>query len=158
MAVSDHQLAEFREAFEMYDLEGTGAVPLTSLGLVLNSLGLYPTQSTLDSLKAKKAMDGESVVTFQEFSHLVTHHETMEETQQQEAESKAVQLQKAFALWDPEGTGLIKGAGGTDSPVAQFMKVMGEAFEAAELEAMVSSCKTEDGSIRYLDLCGLISC
>ena len=157
ISLADQHEQEYREAFDLYDVEGKGSVPLGHIGLILHSLGLAPIPSSLENLKEKKILEGESTVTYREFAHLVQHEETITETLRIESEGRAASLQKSFYSWDPAGVGLIKCTGEADSPLASFIRTMEESMDPSDVQRIVDACKTEDGSLNYVQLCQLIA-
>jgi len=53
-------LAEYKEAFALFDKKGTGAVPRETLGDLLRALGQNPTQAEVADIVANAPRDGES--------------------------------------------------------------------------------------------------
>ncbi len=62
-------LAEYKEAFALFDKKGTGAVPRETLGDLLRALGQNPTQAEVADIVANAPRDGES-----RQSQLPAHH------------------------------------------------------------------------------------
>ena len=52
-------LAEYKEAFALFDKKGTGAVPRETLGDLLRALGQNPTQAEVADVVANAPRDGE---------------------------------------------------------------------------------------------------
>ena len=151
------QMNEFREAFELYDQDGRGKVPLTSIGLILNSLGQCPSHSLLEDLRDKKLMEGETELEFAEFKHLINNQNTIMMTKAEVASARAKELEKVFVLWDPTGTGFVKQTGGPNCPVVAFTKAIANDMDPQEVEGILEMSRTEDGSINYIELCGLLT-
>ena len=51
-------LAEYKEAFALFDKKGTGAVPRETLGDLLRALGQNPTQAEVADIVANAPRDG----------------------------------------------------------------------------------------------------
>ena len=50
-ALSKQQIDEFREAFELFDLDGSGNIDARELGTVLRSLGANPSDAEVAATK-----------------------------------------------------------------------------------------------------------
>jgi Ca2+-binding EF-hand superfamily protein len=53
-----YNLAEYKEAFALFDKKGTGAVPRETLGDLLRALGQNPTQSEVADIVASAPREG----------------------------------------------------------------------------------------------------
>lgn len=51
-------MAEYKEAFALFDKRGTGAVPRETLGDLLRALGQNPTQAEVAEIIASSPKDG----------------------------------------------------------------------------------------------------
>ena len=51
-------LAEYKEAFALFDKKGTGAVPRETLGDLLRALGQNPTQAEVADISASAPREG----------------------------------------------------------------------------------------------------
>ena len=69
--MTDEQIAEFKEAFSLFDRNGDGKITTTELGTVMRSLGLNPTQAELQSMINEVDVDGNGTVDFPEFLSLM---------------------------------------------------------------------------------------
>ena len=140
--ISQQQLAEYSEAFELYDVEDKGAVPLTSLGLVLQTLGLQIPEASLLMLKEKKIEDGEDEVDFTDFLMLVTQGYTEDELVEDKVDARRRQLTAALSLFDHNGDGYIQNS--------DFRKSMGHVLEEKEMESILKEGDVADtGRIQY---------
>jgi calmodulin len=45
--LTEKQIGEFKEAFDLYDKEGDGKIGIKELGTIMRSLGLNPTEAEL---------------------------------------------------------------------------------------------------------------
>jgi hypothetical protein len=56
-------LAEYKEAFALFDKKGTGAVPRETLGDLLRALGQNPTQAEVADIVASAPREGKATLT-----------------------------------------------------------------------------------------------
>jgi len=65
--LSKEQIAEFKDAFFLFDKDGDGIVTTTELGTVMRSLCQNPTESELQDMINKVDADGDGCINFPEF-------------------------------------------------------------------------------------------
>jgi len=56
--LTEEQIAEFKEAFSMFDKDGSGIIQATELGTVMRSLGQNPTAAELEDMINEVCGDG----------------------------------------------------------------------------------------------------
>merc|ERR1711976_891129 len=69
--LSDEQIAEFREAFQLFDKDGNGYISTKELGMVMRSLGQNPTENELMDMINEVDIDGSGTVDFPEFLNMM---------------------------------------------------------------------------------------
>ncbi|KAJ9441043.1 Calmodulin [Diplonema papillatum] len=148
--LKEQQEREFQEACEMYDIDGNGTVPLSSISCVLGSLGLCLADSMIAQFREKKAEEGESEVSYSELQHLVDKMQTIEDAQAAASKSKAAELENIFHLWDPSGAGIVKSS---DASTNALSKALSEVMPVADVDAMLTKYRDDKGNLQYLDLC-----
>ena len=67
--LTEEQIAEFKEAFSLFDEGGYGAIPTKKLGTVMRSLGQNPTKVELQDMISDSEIDADrnGMIDFPEF-------------------------------------------------------------------------------------------
>lgn len=65
--LTEEQIAEFKEAFSLFDKDGDGTITTKELGTVMRSLGQNPTEAELQDMINEVDADGE-------LQHLIELH------------------------------------------------------------------------------------
>lgn len=100
---TEEQVAEFQEAFSLFDKEGKGTITTTMLGTVMRSLGQNPTAAELQDLISEvEAGGGNGAIDFPEFLFMIAR--TLKDT------DEADDIKEAFKVFDRDGTGFISTA------------------------------------------------
>ncbi|EEC19203.1 centrin, putative, partial [Ixodes scapularis] len=72
MQLSEEVIAEFREAFALFDKDGDGVISTKELGTVMRALGQNPTEAELKDMIAEVDIDGSGNIDFPEFLAMMT--------------------------------------------------------------------------------------
>ena len=65
--LTEEQIAEFKEAFSLFDKDGDGMITTKDLSSVMRSLGQNPTEAELQDSIQDVDTDGNGVIDFNEF-------------------------------------------------------------------------------------------
>ncbi len=65
--LTEEQIAEFKEAFSLFDKDGDGTITTKELGTVMRSLGQNPTEAELQDMVNEVDADGNGTIDFPEF-------------------------------------------------------------------------------------------
>jgi calmodulin len=65
--LTEWQIAEFKEAFSLFDRDGDGAITAKELGTVMRSLGQNPAEAELQDMVHEVDADGNGTVDFPDF-------------------------------------------------------------------------------------------
>ena len=95
--LTEEQIAEFKEAFSLFDKDGDGTITTKELGTVMRSLGQNPTEAELQDMINEVDADGNGTIDFPEFLSLMARK--MKDTDTEE------ELVEAFKFFDRDGNG-----------------------------------------------------
>ncbi len=134
--LSTEQQDEIREAFELFDTEGSGAVERRDLRILLRALGFEPRRDQIMRILTQAGVGPRVTrIQFREFlavmAHLINEKEIREE------------MIKAFNLFDVDGTGKI-----TIENLRHVADQLGEKMTDAELREMIEEADLDkDGAV-----------
>ncbi|KAL3756506.1 hypothetical protein ACHAWU_009900 [Discostella pseudostelligera] len=141
--LSDDEVADLREAFSMYDVDGggtlqenmsegccllsrSGSISIDELRGVMKSLGHNPSDEDLGRMIQSVDDNGNNEIDFQEFLVLMSSKRTINDDPDRE-------LRAAFAVFDKDGSGCI-----SRSELKTLLSDLGQSLTDEELDAMMS--------------------
>lgn len=136
----DDDIAEFKEAFSLFDRDGDGRVTTQDVGTVMRALGLNPTEAEMKEMLAAADVNQHGTVDFPEFLTLMAG-------KARHAESEHELLQ-AFQVFDKNGKGFISAA-----ELRHIMTNLGERMTDTEINEIFREVDVlnKDGNINYKD-------
>ncbi|VAH41965.1 unnamed protein product [Triticum turgidum subsp. durum] len=135
--LTDDQIAEFKEAFSLFDKDGDGCITTKELGTVMRSLGQNPTEAELQDMINEVDADGNGTIDFPEFLNLMARK--MKDTDSEE------ELKEAFRVFDKDQNGFISAA-----ELRHVMTNLGEKLTDEEVDEMIREADVDgDGQINY---------
>nr|KAJ3420125.1 hypothetical protein HK105_006063 [Polyrhizophydium stewartii] len=129
--LSEEEVAEFREAFALFDKDGDDTITTKELGTVMRSLGQNPTEAELQEMINELDADGNGTVEFDELMAMMTRK--MKEIDFEE------ERREAFKMFDKDGNGFI-----TAAELKIVMTNIGEKLTDEEIDEMIREAD-EDG-------------
>ncbi len=97
-ALTEEQKQEIREAFDLFDTDGSGSIDAKELKVAMRALGFEPKKEEIKKMIADIDTDGSGTIDFNEFLEMMTakmsERDPMEE------------IIKAFRLFDDDETGM----------------------------------------------------
>ncbi|CAL8339753.1 unnamed protein product [Boreogadus saida] len=90
--LTEEQIAEFKEAFSLFDKDGDGTITTKELGTVMHSLGRNPTEAELQDMINEVDADGNGTINFPEFLTMMARK--MKDTDSEE------EIREAFRVFD----------------------------------------------------------
>merc|ERR1712010_328288 len=130
-SLTDEQKAELREAFDLFDTDGSGAVDATELHTAMKALGFEPKKEEISKMVKEMDKDGDATVDFEEFCVMMA-----EKMNQKDGKEE---MMKGFRLFDDDGTGKI-----SFKNFQRVAKELGENLSDAELKEILAEAD-EDG-------------
>mmetsp|Transcript_754 Transcript_754/g.708 ORF Transcript_754/g.708 Transcript_754/m.708 type:complete len:118 (+) Transcript_754:21-374(+) len=97
--LTEEQIAEFKEAFELFCSEGTPLISTKELGTVLKSLGMNPSEKELQNVLNEVDPEEKGTLNLDQFFLIVPRF--MKEDDEEK------ELREAFRVFDKDGTGYI---------------------------------------------------
>ncbi|KAG6487705.1 hypothetical protein ZIOFF_056300 [Zingiber officinale] len=131
--LSEEQVAEFKEAFSLFDKDGNGNITTSELGNVMRSLGQNPTEAELKEMIKVADVDGSGTMDFKEFLNMMAH-------KLKDAGSEE-ELKEAFRVFDKDQNGFISAA-----ELHHVMKNIGEKLTDDEVNQMIREADTDEGN------------
>eukprot|EP01122_Echinamoeba_exundans_P007377 TRINITY_DN2258_c0_g1_i1.p1 TRINITY_DN2258_c0_g1~~TRINITY_DN2258_c0_g1_i1.p1 ORF type:complete len:157 (+),score=56.77 TRINITY_DN2258_c0_g1_i1:23-472(+) len=138
-SLSEEQIAEFKEAFSLFDKDGDGSITNKELGIVMRSLGQNPTEAELQQMIAEVDTDGNGTIDFPEFLTLMAKKMVSQDSEED--------IREAFKVFDKEGTGYIQAA-----ELRHVLTSIGEKLTEEEVDELLREADVGgDGRIKYED-------
>ncbi|KAL6007280.1 hypothetical protein ACLOJK_032776 [Asimina triloba] len=135
--LTEEQIAEFQEAFCLFDKDGDGCITIDELATVIRSLGQDPTEEELQDMINEVDVDGNGTIEFGEFLNLMARK--MKETDAEE------ELREAFRVFDRDQNGYISA-----NELRHVMINLGEKLTDEEVEQMIREADMDgDGQVNY---------
>ncbi|GFQ90411.1 calmodulin [Trichonephila clavata] len=135
--LTEEQVAEFKEAFLLFDKDADGMITAAELGVVMRSLGQRPSELELRKMVHMVDKDGNGTIEFDEFLSMMSK-------KLQESDSET-ELHEAFRVFDKNGDGFI-----SPSELRQVMTNLGEKLSDEEVEDMIKEADLDgDGLVNY---------
>ncbi|CAF0725065.1 unnamed protein product [Adineta steineri] len=131
------QRKELKEAFDVFDTDGSGKVSASELGQILQALNIKFNDNQLKQLVQNMDSNGSGEIEFDEFACVMA--ETFFKKYSND------ELRVAFQQFDQDGSGYIQAG-----ELENIMQKMGRRFNKDEIDAMITSLdKTGDGKIGF---------
>merc|ERR1719431_1334173 len=134
--LTEEQKTEIREAFDLFDTDGSGTIDAKELKVAMRALGFEPKKEEIKKMISDIDKDGSGTIDFNEFLEMMT-------TKMSEKDSRE-EILKAFRLFDDDETGFI-----TLKNLRRVAKEIGESnMTDEELQEMIDEADRDgDGQV-----------
>ncbi|XP_071847858.1 uncharacterized protein [Apostichopus japonicus] len=133
--LTEEQKQEIRDAFDLFDTDGTGTIDAKELKVAMRALGFEPKKEEIKKMIQDVDREGSGTIDFNDFLTLMT-------SKMSEKDSKE-EIAKAFKLFDDDETGKI-----SFKNLKRVSKELGENLTDEELQEMIDEADRDgDGEI-----------
>merc|ERR1711966_24100 len=130
MSLSEKEMAEIKEAFDLFDGDNSGSIEKKELFVAIQALGFEPTVEEVDKMVKDIDADGNAIIEYNEFVAMMEDKVS--------GKDQTEEMKKAFKLFDEGSTGKI-----THAELKKVAGEIGEAMDDAELQEIMDEC--DDG-------------
>merc|ERR1711959_342528 len=133
--LSDQQIKEMREAFDLFDTDGGGTIDAAELETAMTALGFTPNKGEINKMVGDLDKDGDGTIDWDEFMLLMGGKMSDKDMKDD--------MIKAFKLFDTEGTGKV-----SFKNLKAVAQELGESMSDKDLQGMMDEADTDgDGEI-----------
>merc|ERR1711998_300222 len=133
--MSDKEIAECKEAFDLFDADNGGTIDIAEMGTAMTALGFTPKKAEVKKMVDDLDKDSDGTIDFQEFLTLIAGKMSTKDLKDD--------MIKAFKLFDADGVGKI-----SFKNLKAVAKELGESMSDEDLQGMMDEADTDgDGAI-----------
>ena len=142
--IDDKLVQEYKQVFNLYDADNSGAINSAELGNVMRSLGQTPSQGEVQRILEEFDADKSGSIEFSEFLNIMRSH------WKQPCSSE--ELKESFQLIDANGDGTV-----TLTELKAFLCNFGEALTEDEVERVVKRYDIDkNGKLNYSEFINML--
>ncbi|XP_068212621.1 uncharacterized protein [Palaemon carinicauda] len=143
--LTDDLVAEFKEAFMLFDKDEDGMITTAELGVVMRSLGQRPSETELRKLVGGVETCADGTIEFNEFLQMMS--KKLKDIGNED------ELKEAFKVFDKKNSGYL-----SSTELRHVMTSMGEKLSEQEVEDMIKEATPNgDGRVNYEEFVNIIA-
>ncbi|XP_057556382.1 centrin-1 [Hippopotamus amphibius kiboko] len=133
--LTEDQKQEVREAFDLFDADGSGTIDVKELKVAMRALGFEPRKEEMKKMIAEVDKEGTGKISFNDFLAVMTQKMAEKDTKED--------ILKAFRLFDDDETGKI-----SFKNLKRVANELGEKLTDEELQEMIDEADRDgDGEV-----------
>ena len=122
--LTEEQRQEIKEAFDLFDTDGSGSIDAKELKVAMRALGFEPKREEIKKMISDLDQEGNGVIEYNDFLELMTVKMAERDPMQE--------MMKAFRLFDEDDTGKI-----SFKNLRRVAKELGENMTDEEIQEMI---------------------
>ncbi|XP_027432326.1 centrin-1 [Zalophus californianus] len=133
--LTEDQKQEVREAFDLFDADGSGTIDVKELKVAMRALGFEPRKEEMKKMITEVDKEGTGKISFNDFLAVMTQKMAEKDTKEE--------ILKAFRLFDDDETGKI-----SFKNLKRVANELGENLTDEELQEMIDEADRDgDGEV-----------
>ena len=133
--LTEDQKQEVREAFDLFDADGSGTIDVKELKVAMRALGFEPRKEEMKRMISEVDKEGTGKISFNDFLAVMTQKMAEKDTKEE--------ILKAFRLFDDDETGKI-----SFKNLKRVANELGENLTDEELQEMIDEADRDgDGEV-----------
>ncbi|XP_007933797.1 centrin-1 [Orycteropus afer afer] len=133
--LTEDQKQEVREAFDLFDADGSGTIDVKELKVAMRALGFEPRKEEMKKMISYVDKEGTGKISFNDFLAVMTQKMAEKDTKEE--------IMKAFRLFDDDETGKI-----SFKNLKRVANELGENLTDEELQEMIDEADRDgDGEV-----------
>ncbi|XP_042531252.1 centrin-1 [Dipodomys spectabilis] len=133
--LTEDQKQEVREAFDLFDADGSGTIDVKELKVAMRALGFEPRKEEMKKMISEVDKEGTGKISFNDFLAVMTQKMAEKDTKEE--------ILKAFRLFDDDETGKI-----SFKNLKRVATELGENLTDEELQEMIDEADRDgDGEV-----------
>jgi myosin light chain 6 len=136
--LSEEQIAEFKDAFALFDKKGDNKIDVSQIGDVMRALNLNPSEADVKKIIQEVDPSGHKRITFEEFLPIFNA------AHQKKDQGSLEDFTEALRVFDKDGNGLINSA-----ELRHVLTSLGEKLTDDEVDALLTGLEDSQGQVNY---------